>query len=99
MDEDKLRALIVDVVGAGFRALEKQLHEKFESLALDVEDVAQRFDRLEVDLRSDMREIKLHLARLSREDLRDRRRIESVTGRLSALEQRLEAVEGKGESE
>lgn len=86
MDEDRLRAIVVAAVGSAFAALERQLEHKLDELAIDVEALAQRFDRFEVELRADTREVKAHLAKLSREDIRDRRRIDRMEQRLAALE-------------
>lgn len=85
MDEEKMRAVIVEAVGAAFQTLEKRLGERLEDLAVDLEALGARFDYFE----SELREIKHHVAKLSREDIRDRRRIQSLTERVEALERRL----------
>jgi predicted nuclease with TOPRIM domain len=84
MSDQDLRAIVFEAVGAAFEMIERRLDEKLEELAIDLEALAQRFDRLEADIR----EVKGHLAKLSREDIRDRRRLDRLEHRLGAVEGR-----------
>lgn len=98
MVEERIRALIVEAIGSAFETLEKRLGERLDELAIDIEAVNQRLDYFSVELRTDMKEVKHHLAKLSREDIRDRRRIQTQSDRLDALEKRMRALEGRKET-
>lgn len=92
-DETKLgeavRAAIVDAIGEAIGGLQRHLDEQLLEMQADVDTLLERFDGVEIDLR----EIKTHVAKLSREQIKDHRRDEAVSKRLADIERRLGALE------
>lgn len=82
-----LRAFIVDALAAALAPVQSDIRDMQADVALALD----KLDLLEVD----MRDVKAHLAKLSREGVKDRTARQNHERRLSAVERRLEALERK----
>lgn len=85
VDTDALRALIVEALAAAVEPLQADIREIQADVALALD----KLDAIEVDLR----DVKAHNAKTSRESMRERTGRQGIERRLSAVERRIEALE------
>lgn len=85
-----LRAFIVEALALALEPVQSDIRE----LQADVALALDKLDLLEVD----MRDVKGHLAKLSRESIKERTARPGIERRLSAVERRLESLERKGDA-
>lgn len=84
-----LRGFIVEALALALEPIRADIRE----LQADVALALDKLDVIEVDLR----DVKAHLAKTSREQMKDRMARQGIERRLSAVERRLESLERKGE--
>ena len=89
MSDDTLRELIFDAVTAAVGSLQKHLSDQILELQADVDTALGKLDSIELDVK----DTRLQVAKLSREQMKDHRRDESVSKRLGEVERRLSALE------
>ncbi len=98
-DKDELRAMMVEVMGAASESAEQRLGERIDGLHAtlrDVQvDVALGLDKLD-GIEIDVKDVKAHAARVSREHIKDRLRIAELAKRVAEFEARLARLEKAG---
>ena len=100
-ETERLRTLIADVVGAEFAAqtkhIDERLAEQQRTLGEVQVDVALALDKLD-SIEIDVKDVKTHAAKVTREHIRDRLRSDSLEKRFAEFERRLAALEKAGPS-
>jgi hypothetical protein len=81
-----VRAVIIDAVGGLVQGLQRHLDQQILELQADVDLAVDKLDSFEIDVKVELKDIKTHVTKLSRERFRDVRREELSREReLSAL--------------
>lgn len=88
-EQTELRAVVLSVVSEVVAGLQRHLDQQILELQVDVEAALEKLDSIEIDVK----DTRVQLAKLGREQIKDRRRDEAVGKRLSATERRLDQLE------
>jgi len=88
-DQDALRALVFEAVTAAVGSLQRHLDEQILELQADVDSALDTLASIEIDVK----DTRVQMAKLSREQIKDHRRDESISKRLGEVERRLSAIE------
>lgn len=88
-DKTELQAMILATVGGLVQALQQHLDQQILELQADVETALEKLDSIELDVK----DTRLQLAKVSREQIKDRRRDEAVAKRLDETDRRLTSLE------
>jgi len=92
-DRAELRAIIFEAVTAAVEGLQRHLDEQVLELQADVDSALEKLDAIEIDVK----DVRVHVAKLSREQIKDHRRDQALSKRLADIERRLAIVEKAAE--
>lgn len=88
-DRSEIESILLATVGGLVQGLQRHLDEQIIELQADVDTALEKLDSLGIDVK----ETRLHVAKLSREQVKERRRDETVSKRLADIERRLTSIE------